>query len=588
MSVVTHLGHLVGSAFADIGLDPSFGAVVPSQRPELAQFQCNGALAAAKSAGRPPHDIATDVIGRLSAEPTIGKVDIAGPGFINLTVTDDTLAAALEAMHSDDRLGIPVVDDPLTVVVDYAGPNVAKAMHVGHLRATIIGDSLARIMDVLGHRVIRDPHFGDWGFQMGLLIAELEDRHPDWPYFEDGAAGSYPEESPVTLDDLQEIYPHAAEKARQDESFATRAREATVQLQAGHPGHTALWRHMKGVSEQSQRADFSELGVEFDVWYGESDVHDRIGPMVDRLLESGVAEESEGALIVRVASEDDNREVPPLILTASSGGYLYSTTDLATIESRVRDLDADLVLYVVDNRQTDHFVQVFRAARLGGIAPESLRLEHIGFGTMNGGDGKPFRTRAGGVVRLSDLIDMVRTAAKERLDDAELAADYPEHEREAISAMVGLAALKFGDLINNRSSDYILDLDRFTSFEGKTGPYLQYAAVRMGSILRRAAAEGLVPGAIEPPGPDAERGLMLELAMLPEVVLRAAELRAPNHIADHAFTLAGRFNRFYDVCHILSETDETRRASWLGLVETCAASLRLLLSMLGIEVPERM
>jgi arginyl-tRNA synthetase len=345
---------------------------------------------------------------------------------------------------------------------------------------------------------------------------------------------------------------------------------------------------MKSVSEASQRVDFSDLGVEFDLWYGESDVRDRIEPMLDRMRNAGVVERSQGAEIVRVTRDDDNRELPPLILTTSVGGFLYSTTDLATIDFRVDELGADLVLYVVDARQGDHFEQVFRAARLAEIAPNELTLEHIKFGTMNGKDGKPFKTREGGVVRLRDLIEMVTTAAAARLDEAEIAAGYPPEEREAIAHSVGIAALKFADLINNRTSDYIFDIERFTSFEGKTGPYLQYGAVRMKSILRNAAERQLDLGEVQAPSVDAERNLMLELVKMPEVVQRSAELRAPNHLAEYAFNLTGAFNRFYDSCHILSEENEETRASWLSLVDATRAVLERSLDLLGIAVPERM
>ncbi len=475
----------------------------------------------------------------------------------------------------------------MTVVVDYGGPNVAKAMHVGHLRATIIGDSLARLFSFAGHEVIRDPHFGDWGFQMGLLIASIEDADPGLPYF-DKETAEYPAESPVTLEDLQRIYPEASARARDDEAFADRARDATVRLQQGDGGYRALWRHMKSVSEASQRDDFRALGVNFDLWYGESDVHERIAPMVSLLRESGVAEESDGALIVRVEQPDDNREWPPLILQSSAGGFLYSTTDLATVEMRVKDLGANLMLYVVDRRQADHFTQVFRAARRGNIAPDSVGLEHIEFGTMNGPDGKPFKTREGGVVRLGDVIKMVQDAALDRLNEAHLAEEYPEQELDAIAATVGVAALKLLDLINNRSSDYVLDLERFSSFEGKTWPYLQYAAVRINYILRKAAERDLSPGAIIGPSVDVERELVLELLNLPGVIDRSIDLRAPNHLAEYAHTLAGRFNRFYDVCHILSESDPRQQASWLRLSTWTLAALERLLDMLGIEIPDRM
>ncbi|HEY7822488.1 MAG TPA: arginine--tRNA ligase, partial [Acidimicrobiia bacterium] len=438
MSLQSHLSELAGEAFTDLGLAAELGEVVPSQRPELAQFQCNGAMAAAKQAGRPPREIADEVATSLAAHPEIASSSIAGPGFINIDVTDDALAQWANRTSQDEHLGYETAPDPLKVLVDYAGPNVAKPMHVGHLRATIIGDSLARLFRFAGHNVIRDPHFGDWGFNMGLLIATVQERDID--------------PATLTLDDLQQLYPKATERAQEDEEFAERARMTTVALQSGHEEALAIWRQMKNVSQESQRRDFAALGVEFDLWYGESDVADRLGPLVDRLEKAGVTEVSDGALIVRVDLPDDNRELPPLIVRSTAGGYLYTTTDVATLEMRVDELGVDLMLYVVDRRQADHFTQVFRVARKAGIAGDDVAMEHIGFGTMNGPDGKPFKTREGGVVRLGDVIDMIKTAARKRIDDAHIAEEYPEEEREQIAKQVGVAALKFGDLINNRSS----------------------------------------------------------------------------------------------------------------------------------------
>ncbi len=587
MSLQTRLSSIVGDAFARLGFSERYGDVVPSQRPELAQYQCNGAMAVAAGAERPPRDIAMEVVAIVSSHPDIDRADVAGPGFINLTVTDSALAGWANRVSGDQHLGYPTSEEPETVVVDYAGPNVAKAMHVGHIRATIIGDSLARLFTFAGHRVIRDPHFGDWGFQMGLLIAAIEDEQPELPYFDEQVV-EFPAVSPVSLDDLQTIYPEAAGRAREDASFADSAREKTVALQQGHRGYHALWEQMKAVSESSQREDFAALGVNFDLWYGESDVRDRLAPMVDRFRDSELSEVSDGALIVRIEEADDNRELPPLILESSAGGFLYSTFDLATVEMRVQELGADLILYVVDRRQADHFTQVFRVARKAGIAPGDVGLEHIGFGTMNGPDGKPFKTREGGVVRLSDLIQMVVDAAKARLDEAHLAEEYPEPERFEIAAKVGVAALKYGDLVNNRSSDYVFDIDRFSSFEGKTGPYLQYAAVRIKSILRKAADQGLETGEILPAQVMAERQLMIELNHLPEIVQRSIDLRAPNHVAEYAHTVALMFNRFYDACHILSEADPARQASLLAVAEWALRTLETLLELLGISVPERM
>ncbi|MFZ0627191.1 MAG: arginine--tRNA ligase [Acidimicrobiia bacterium] len=587
MSVLSELSTIFGDAFASLGLPRELGVCVPSARPELSQFQCNGAMAAAKIANRAPRDIAKDVIEAIAGVDTIATAEMAGPGFINIDLTDETIAAWGARSAEDTHLGFEPTSEPETVIVDYGGPNVAKAMHVGHLRATIIGDSLARLFTFAGHEVIRDPHFGDWGFQMGLLIAAIEETDPDLPYF-DETATQYPSESPVTLEDLQTIYPKAADRARTDEAFADLARAATVRLQQGDPGYLALWRHMKAVSETSQRTDFAALGVNFDLWLGESDVHERLAPLVERLRSSGVAEESDGALVVRVDDPGDNRDIPPLILESKVGGFLYSTTDLATIEMRMEVLHADLCLYVVDRRQADHFLQLFRVAEKAGLIRPGARLEHIWFGTMNGPDGKPFKTREGGVVRLADVIDMLRQAAHARLDEAHLAEEYPEEERLRIAELVGVAALKFGDLINNRSSDYVFDLERFSAFEGKTGPYLQYAAVRVKSILRRAEEENLKGGRLIPPTVDAERDLMLELLRLPEVIERTIDLRAPNHVAEYAYAVAGRFNRFYDQCHILSEDDPQRQESWLTLAGWALAGLERLLDLLGIGVPDRM
>ncbi|MGH8953294.1 MAG: arginine--tRNA ligase [Acidimicrobiia bacterium] len=587
MSLLSHLSSIAGNAFTELGLPAELGEALPSQRPELAQFQVNGAMAAGKTAGRPPREIAAEVAARISGHEDIALVEVAGPGFVNITLTDEAIARVSAEGAADPYLGFPVTDNPEKVVIDYAGPNVAKAMHVGHLRATIIGDSLARLFDFAGHKVIRDPHFGDWGFQMGLLITAIEEENPDLPYF-DPEAVEFPVTSPVDLDDLQRLYPLAASRAEDDEEYAEKARLATVDLQSGRPGYLALWRQMKDVSEASQRADFAALGVEFDLWYGESDVDGLIPEMVERLEASGVAEESDGALVVFVDEPGDNREWPPLFLKSRAGAFMYSTTDLATIQFRVNELGADLILYVVDKRQSDHFTVVFRAARKAGIAPDEVVMEHNWFGTMNGPDGKPFKTRAGGVVRLGDVIQMLTDAARQRLDEAHLAEDYPDEERAKIASMVGVGALKFADLINNRTSDYVLDLERFSSFEGKTGPYLQYAAVRIKSILRRAAEQGLEGGTLIPPTVDPERELMLELLHLPEVVGRAITLRAPNHVAEFAYEVAGRFNRFYDTCHILSETDAERRGSWLSLAGWTLSSLELLLALLGIEVPDRM
>ena len=588
MSLQTKLTDVFAEAFSIQGVERGFGEVVVSQRPELADYQCNGALGAAKEAGRNPRELAEAVVASVDVPDLVESITIAGPGFINIVVTGSELGAAVAHMAASDRLGVDPVPEPRTVVVDYGGPNMSKSLHVGHLRAAVIGESLKRLLHFLGHNTIGDIHMGDWGMPIGQLIVELEDRQPNLPYFDPDVDGPYPSESPVDLDDLSEMYPVITKRCAEDPDVAERARVATFDLQNGRAGYLALWQHFRNVSVSGQRADFEALGVEFDVWYGESTVHDRLAPMVETLKADGRARVSDGAVVIDVAETTDAKELPPLLLTRSDGSYLYSTTDLATIAMRVEDMNSDVMLYVVDVRQGLHFEQVFRAARKTGIAPDDVVLEHIGFGTVNGPDGKPFKTREGGVLRLADLIDLVTEGARAKLDAAHIAEDYDTEEREAIARKVGLAALKFGDLSNHRTSNYIFDLDRFASFEGKTGPYLQYSAVRIKSILRKATEAGVVTGAIIAPSAPAERTLMLRLVRLPEVLDRSATLRAPNVIAEYAYEVATDFSRFYEQCHILSEPDPQRQASWLALVELTLAVLDRLLFLLGIEIPERM
>lgn len=596
-ALTSKLTDLFSAAFASLGLDPGYGDVVLSNRADLADFQCNGALPAAKEARKNPRQLAEEVIANLNAgrrEAMLAGASVAGPGFINLRLRDDYLAQHINQMAGDERLGVPLPEHKHTVVLDFGGANVAKRMHIGHLRPSIIGDSLTRLFRFHGDTVISDIHMGDWGTQMGQLIAELQRRQPDLPYFDPDFTGPYPEESPVTMDDLGEIYPAASARFKEDETFAEAARRATKELQDGRPGYRALWQHFVNVSIAALKEDFERLNVAFDLWLGESHAHERIAPLVKRLQEQGLAEDSAGALIVPIAEPDDKTEMPPMMLLKSDGSVLYGTTDLATIEQRVQELGADMIFYVVDVRQSLHFQQLFRAARRTGIAPaDEVVLEHLPNGTINGPDGRPFKTRAGGVPTLAEVMDMVVEKARERLEElAEqgrvAVQSYGEAEREQIAEMVGMAALKFGDLINHRSTDYVFDLDRFSSFEGRTGPYLLYAAVRIKSILRRAAGAGLEPGEILPPAGPEERELMVKLVQLPDVIEFAVQTRAPNHIADYVYNLATLFNRFYREYHILSEPDPARQESWLALSAFTLAQLELGLDLLGIDVPERM
>ncbi|MFN8486313.1 MAG: arginine--tRNA ligase [Caldilineaceae bacterium] len=587
-SLQQQLTSTVATAFADCGYDRKYGTVQISNRPDLSQFQCNGALAAARQYNTNPRQIAQAIVDKLTVLDLFQQVTIAGAGFINLTLTDAYLVDHLRALAADERHNCAPVAQPQKVLIDYGGTNVAKPMHVGHMRAPNIGECLKRLTRFLGHEVLGDVHLGDWGLPMGLVISELELRHPDWLYFDPGYNGPYPPVLPITITDLEELYPVASKRASEDSAAREAARQATLALQNGRPGYFALWQQFRQLSVNDLKRDYDELGAEFDLWLGESDTRDWVIALVERLQDDGYAEESEGALIVDVSQPEDTKEVPPLILVKSDGAVLYGTTDLATIEQRVQELKRELILYVVDKRQSTHFQQVFRAAYKTGVAPATVGLEHIAFGTMNGKDGKPFKTRDGGVLRLRALLDMAIDKAKERLAEVEAAQNYPDTEKAEIARLVGMATLKYADLMNHRTMDYSFDLDRFSAFEGRTGPYLLYTAARAKSILRKAREQALPFGPIHAPVDDGERAFFLKLAELPEVLNLAFVERAPNHLCEYAYTLATTFNRFYRDHHILSEANPAQQASWLALADCSVAVLEQVLDLLGIQTPARM
>ncbi len=579
------LSDAVCAAFTSTGLDGAFGRVTVSDRPDLADFQCNGALAAAKAARANPRALAEQVVAALQDDPRLARVEIAGPGFINMVLTDAELTRRAQEIAADPRLGASLAEVPRRVVVDYGGPNVAKPMHVGHLRASIIGESLKRLFRFRGDQVWGDAHFGDWGFQMGLLIVAVGDEQPDLAFLAEGE-GPFPTESPVSLADLERLYPIAAARAKTDTEYRDRARRATALLQGGRPGYRALWRCFVEVSRTALEREFNALDIRFDLWNGESDADPLIPDMVAELDAKGLLELDQGARIVRVAQEGDKRELPPLLVVSSEGSAMYGTTDLATILDRRRRMDPGLMLYVVDQRQADHFEQVFRAARLAGYAAEG-ELEHIGFGTMNGPDGKPFKTREGGVLKLHDLIEMARDKARTRLQEAGLGAELSPEVFEDTAHKVAVAALKFADLGNFRGTSYVFDIDRFMSFEGKTGPYLLYQSVRIKSVLRKAAEQGVAPGPIIVAEP-AERELTLALDAYDTALTEAYAKRAPNLIAEHAYRLAQTFSKFYAGCPILVAEDANIRASRLGFAKVTLDQLDSALRLLGIESPDRM
>ncbi|MDP3173514.1 MAG: arginine--tRNA ligase [Phenylobacterium sp.] len=587
------LSEVVAQAFADAGLPPELGRVTASDRPDLADFQANGALAAAKAARRNPRELAAQVAERLAGDARIAAVEIAGPGFINLKVSDDALSARAQEIATEPLAGASAVEAARRVIVDYGGPNVAKPMHVGHLRSSIIGESIKRIYRFRGDNVVGDAHFGDWGFQMGLLIGAVTDEQPQIAAAVEALNAGRPVDDEavraamgaVDLADLDRLYPAAAARAKEDIEYRERARRLTAALQARTPGFHRLWLHFHDVTRVALERDFHALGVDFDLWKGESDVEDLIDPMVDDLAAKGLLVDDQGARIIRVVRDGDKRELPPLLVVSSEGSAMDGTPDLATILDRKSSFDPALAIYCVDQRQADHFEVVFRAAVMAGFAEEG-GLEHVGFGTMNGADGKPFKTREGGVLKLNDLIEMARTKARERLHEAGLGAELDAAAFEDTAHKVAVAALKFADLQNFRGTSYVFDLDRFTSFEGKTGPYLLYQVVRVKSLLRRAADEGVTAGPIRIVEP-AERELALTLDAFDAAVAEAYDKKAPNHVAEHAYRLAQSFSRFYAACPIMGAEPDVR-ASRLALAQAMLRQLEQALDLLGFSAPERM
>jgi len=588
-SLIRDLTAAAGAAFSAMGLEERWGDVRRSDKPDLADFQCNGAMGAAKSAGKNPREIASAVADVLKAYPLVLSAEVAGPGFINIRVSDAALSArAAEVLADQDMAGGEPAPDPQVTVIDFGGPNVAKPMHVGHLRSAVIGDTLQRLLKFLGDTVTSDTHLGDWGLQMGHLVTELQDEQPDLVYFDERYTGPYPDEPPVTIEDLGRLYPAASAKAKDDPARNQRSQNAVAELQAGRAGYRALLKHFIQVSVAALKVDYAFLNVSFDLWKGESDVDPLIPGLIEQFKAAGLAEESQGALIVHVARESDKKEMPPVMLLNSRGGTGYHTTDLATIEDRMSNMHPtpERMLYVVDQRQALHFEQVFRAAELVGLIDEG-RLEHIGFGTVNGPDGKPFKTREGGVLRLADLNAMALEEADRKLGAANLPDDMGPDERADVARAVAVAALRFADLQNTRTTNYVFDLDRFTSFEGKTGPYLMYAAVRIKSLLRRAEADGNAPGEIVV-GHDAERALVLALDGFGAALLGAREKRMPHILCEHVFGLSQAFSGFYGALPIANESDPALRASRLALATAVLRQLEAGLGILGIDVPERM
>ena len=575
------------AAFEKAGYDKDYGKVTISNRPDLCEYQCNGAMAGAKKYKKAPLMIAEEVVGCLDGSPVFSSAQAVKPGFINLKIQEGLLAAYLHEMQKDDHLSVDLVKEPKTIILDYGGPNVAKPLHVGHLRSAIIGESIKRMGRFLGHKMIGDVHLGDWGLQMGLIITELKERQPDLVYFQEDYEGEYPKEAPFTIGELEEIYPAASARSKEDESYKEKAMAATHQLQQGNRGYRALWNHIMTVSVNDLKKNYEKLNVTFDLWKKESDAQPYIPEMVEYMKREGYAHLDNGALVVDVKEESDTKEIPPCMILKSDGASLYNTTDLATIVERMKLFHPDEIIYVVDKRQELYFTQVFRCARKTKLVEENTGLYFLGFGTMNGKDGKPFKTREGGVMRLERLLAEITDEMYKKIIENR---NVKDEDARRTAEIVGLSAIKYGDLSNQASKDYVFDVDRFTSFEGDTGPYILYTIVRIKSILNRFTQDGgsLEEGQIKEAVSESEKALMLELTRFNSVVENAFEEKAPHKICGYIYDLANDFNHFYHETKILSEEKKEQKASWIHLLLLTRDVLETSIDLLGFSAPERM
>lgn len=585
--VIEILQEELSAAFEKAGYDKKYAKVGVSNRPDLCQYQCNGALAAAKEYHKAPIQMANEVVELLNGSDSFKEIVAQAPGFINMTVSDKFLADYINEMAVSETLGLEKAEKTETIVIDYGGANVAKPLHVGHLRSAVIGESIKRTARYLGHKVVGDVHLGDWGLQIGLIITELKHRKPELVYFDENFDGEYPAEPPFTMSDLEEIYPYASGYSKEHPEYKEEAQTATAELQSGRKGYLALWQHIINVSVADLKKIYTKLNVEFDLWKKESDAQPYIPQMVQDMKDGGYAHIDQGALVVDVKEDTDTKEIPPCMILKSNGATLYNTTDLATIVERRKLFDPDEIIYVVDKRQSLYFEQVFRCARKTKIIGEDVKLEFVGFGTMNGKDGKPFKTRDGGVLRLEKLLEDVNEQVLDKMKDRDMDKDMIDDA----AAKISLAAIKYGDLSNQASKDYIFDVERFTSFEGNTGPYILYTIVRTKSLLAKVKAQNITVdenSTIEPADSKSETDVMLALTKWSETVNAAFEEHAPHKICQFVYELSDTFNKFYHENKIVTNENEKQRESYIKLSALVGKVLETAIDLLGLEAPERM
>lgn len=586
-TIVEKITEQLQNAFAECGYDRKYAKVSLSNRPDLCEYQCNGAMAAAKEYKKAPFMIADEVVAKLDKNPLFDRIESVKPGFINIILSGQAVADYVNEMAQAKQFGYENPEKPKTVIVDYGGANAAKPLHVGHLRSAVIGESVKRIQRFAGNKVIGDVHLGDWGLQMGLIIEELRDRKPELPYFDEQFTGEYPAEAPFTISELEEIYPAASAKSKEDAAFMERAHNATLKLQSGDKACTAIWKHIMAVSKADLKKNYDNLNVSFDLWKGESDAQPYIPSMVQEMIDKGLAYESQGAMVVDIQEEGDTKELPPCIVRKSDGAALYATSDLATLVEREKLYQPDAYIYLADKRQELHFTQVFRVAKKAGIVNPQAEMTFLGFGTMNGKDGKPFKTRSGGVMRLEHLIADINEAVYKKMMENRT---MDEEEARATAKIVGLAALKYGDLSNQASKDYVFDIERFASFEGNTGPYILYTIVRIKSILNKYTDGGktLENLSINPADSATEKALMLSLAKFSEIMAAVYTEKAPHKLCQFIYEVSNAFNGFYHDTKILAETDEAKQKGYIALICLTKAVLEQCIELLAIECPDRM